>query len=350
VKVARRDFEKASRVPPDLKADMARAASLGQEAWTAARAESNFEAFRPHLERIVELKSRYVDCFADQIACRYDALLDDFEPDARTTEIAAVFADLKAQLVPLIAEIGQCSDAADSAPLHGHFPPDKQRELVREVLGKLGFEPTSWRLDEAAHPFSARCGAGDNRITTRFDPSYLGMSLYASIHECGHSLYEAGVAPELVRTPLGSGVSLGVHESQSRLWENVIGRSRPFCEWLLPRLRASFPEQFTPVDGDRLFRAVNEVKPSLIRVEADEATYSLHVILRFELEQDLIDGRLAARDAPAAWNERMHSYLGLEVPDDAHGVLQDVHWSAGLIGYFPTYALGNGPRLPDRPW
>ncbi|MEA2391839.1 MAG: carboxypeptidase Taq [Solirubrobacteraceae bacterium] len=350
VRVARRDFEKAVRVPSDLKGELARAASLGQEAWTRARARSDFPAFLPHLERILELKHRYVACFEDGIQVPYDALLDDYEPDARTQEVAAVFAELKAGLVPLIAQIGERQDAVDSAPLRGSFDPDAQRALARRVLGALGFDDKSWRLDEAAHPFSARCGVDDNRITTRVDRDYVAMSLYASLHECGHSLYEAGVAPELARTPLGSGVSLGVHESQSRLWENLVGRSRPFCGWLLPQLREAFPGQFDDVDADALFRALNEVKPSFIRVEADEATYSLHVILRFELEQELIDGGLAPRDLPEAWNARVHDYLGLEVTDDAYGVLQDVHWSAGLVGYFPTYALGNviGAQIWER--
>jgi carboxypeptidase Taq len=350
VRVARRDFDKAVRVPSDLKAEMARAASRGQEAWTRARAASDFKAFLPYLEQILELKVRYVECFADEIECAYDALLDDYEPLARTTEVAALFAELKAGLVPLISEIGARGEVVDSSPIRGAFAPEAQRALVRRVLGALGFDEAGWRLDEAAHPFSARCGVGDNRITTRIDDDYLAMSLYSSLHECGHSLYEAGVAPALARTPLGSGVSLGVHESQSRLWENLIGRSRAFCGWLLPQLRTAFPSQFDGVDAEALFRAVNEVKPSFIRVEADEATYSLHVILRFELEQELIEGRLAPRDLPGAWNARVHDYLGLEVTDDAHGVLQDVHWGAGLVGYFPTYALGNviGAQIWDR--
>jgi carboxypeptidase Taq len=344
IRVARRDFEKASQVPSDLKGDLARAGSLGQEAWAKARAGSDFASFLPHLERLLELKARYVECFAGQVECAYDALLDDFEPEAKTTEVAALFAQLKEGLVPLISAIGEQVGAGPPAAslLQGEFGRDEQRELALRALAPLGFEPGSWRLDEAAHPFMARCGFGDNRLTTRIDDDYLGMALYSSLHECGHGLYEDGVAPELARTPLGTGASLGLHESQSRLWENVVGRSRPFCSWLLPRLQETFPQAFAgSLEPEDLFRTVNEVKPSLIRVEADETTYSLHVILRFEIEQELIEGRLAARDVPGVWNERMHSYLGVEVPDDAHGVLQDVHWAAGLFGYFPTYALGN---------
>jgi carboxypeptidase Taq len=341
IRVARRDFEKAARVPGELKVELARAGSIGQEAWVQARAESDWSRFEPHLGRMLELKRAYVDCFSDRIECAYDALLDDFEPGARTREVAAVFDELKAGLVPLIARISEYPDAVDAGPLHGAYARHAQRMLVEGVLAPLGFSESAWRLDEAAHPFSARCGVGDNRITTFFDEAFLGMSLYSSLHECGHSLYEDGVAPELVRTPLGSGVSLGLHESQSRLWENLVGRGRPFCRWLLPRLAAAFPIPFERMDAEGLYRAVNEVRPSLVRVKADEATYSLHVILRFELEQELIEGRLAPRDAPEAWNAKVQEYLGLAVPDDAQGVLQDVHWAAGLIGYFPTYALGN---------
>ncbi len=346
VRVARRDYEKARRVPGELKAEMARSASLGQEAWERARAQSDFALFRPHLERGLELKRRYVECFAGEFDCAYDALLDDFEPGTRTAEVAAVFEQLKAGLVPLIAAIAERvgtlseEEEAASSPLHGAFPADQQRALMLGILPRLGFDPAGWRLDEAAHPFATGT-PGDVRLTTRYEEDHLGMALYSGLHECGHGLYEAGVAPELARTPLGSGVSLGLHESQSRLWENVVGRSRPFCAWVLPQLRAAFPSQFAGVEVEELFRAANRVRPSLIRVEADEATYSLHVILRFELEQELIEGRLAVADLPEAWNARMRDYLGVEVPDDARGVLQDVHWSAGLFGYFPTYALGN---------
>ena len=243
--------------------------------------------------------------------------------------------------MPLIAAVAGRADAVDASMLHGEFAVERQRALVRRVVERLGWDADGWRLDEAAHPFATSFGPDDVRLTTRYDRAYVGMALYGAIHELGHGLYEAGVAPELARTSLGGGVSLGVHESQSRLWENVVGRGRPFAGWLHGELREAFPERFGGVDAEEYYRAVNRVEPSLIRVEADEATYGLHIILRFELERETIAGTIALRDLPEAWNARMKEYLGVEVPDDAHGVLQDVHWAGGDIGYFSTYALGN---------
>jgi carboxypeptidase Taq len=340
IRVTRRDWEKARRVPSELAAELARAGALGHQAWVQARERSDFAAFLPYLERNVELKRRYIDCF-EGYEDPYDVLLDDYEEGMKTAEVAALFAELRGELVPLIAAIAQRADAVDDACLHGEFAVERQRALVRRVLERLGWRPDGWRLDEAAHPFATSFGPDDVRLTTRYDPEYVGMALYGAIHECGHGLYEAGVDPRLARTPLGSGVSLGVHESQSRLWENVVGRGRPFVGWLHGQLAEVFPEQLGDVSADGLYRAVNKVRPSLIRVEADEATYGLHVILRFELEREMIAGTIALGDLPEAWNARMKEYLGVEVPDDAHGVLQDVHWSGGDIGYFSTYALGN---------
>ncbi|ADB53688.1 carboxypeptidase M32 [Conexibacter woesei] len=342
IRVTRRDWEKARRVPSELAVELGRAGGLGHQAWVDARARSDFAAFLPFLERNVELKRRYVELFDDEgWDDPYDVLLDDYEEGMKTAEVAALFDELRAQLVPLIAEVAQRADAIDAAPLHGDFDAARQQQLVRGVLGRLGWSPDGWRLDEAAHPFATSFGPSDVRLTTRYDPSYIGMSLYGAIHEMGHGLYEAGVAPALARTPLASGASLGLHESQSRLWENVVGRGRPFTGFLHGELQRVFPDRFGTVDSEAFYRAVNKVAPSLIRVEADEATYGLHIILRFELEREMIAGTLALKDLPEAWNARMKEYLGIDVPDDAHGVLQDVHWSAGEIGYFSTYALGN---------
>ncbi|MDO8185890.1 carboxypeptidase M32 [Conexibacter sp. JD483] len=342
IRVARRDYEKSKRVPAELAVEMARAGALGHQAWVQARARSDFAAFLPFLQRNVELKRQYVELFADESPDDpYDVLLDDYEEGMKTAEVAALFSELRAALVPLIARIAERADAVDNAPLHGDFEPARQAVLLRGVLERLGWSPDGWRLDEAAHPFATSFGPTDVRLTTRYDPSYIGMSLYGAIHEMGHGLYEASVAPQLARTPLAGGVSLGWHESQSRLWENVVGRGRPFAGFLHGELQRTFPERFSGVDADQFYRAVNRVQPSLIRVEADEATYGLHIILRFELEREMLSGALDLKDLPEAWNARMKEYLGVDVPDDADGVLQDVHWSAGEIGYFSTYALGN---------
>lgn len=341
VRVTRRDWEKARRVPSELAAKIARAGALGHAAWVEARERSDFAAFLPALRRNVELKLRYVECF-DGFDDPYDVLLDDYEEGMTSAEVDALFGELRAALVPLIAAIAERADAVDDSLLRGDFPVERQRALVRSVLERLGWSSDGWRLDEAAHPFATTIGGpGDVRLTTRYDPGYVGMALYGAIHELGHGLYESQIDPALARTPLGEGVSLGVHESQSRLWENIVGRGRPFAGWLHGRLVESFPERFTDVDADAFFRAVNRVSPSLIRVEADEATYGLHIILRFELERAMIAGTVRLEDLPQEWNARMREYLGVEVPDDARGVLQDVHWSGGDIGYFATYALGN---------
>ena len=335
VRFVRRRWEKERRVPGELAADLARAASIGQEAWQQARRDNDFEMFVPYLERNLDLARRYVECF-DDFDTPYDALLDDYEPDMKSTEVSRLFAELKAELVPIITALSELT--VDDSCLHGSFPITTQRELVAGVVRRMGFEPSGWRIDDAVHPFATSFGAGDVRITTRWDETYFASGLYGGMHECGHGLYEAGVAPELARTPIGRAESLGVHESQSRLWENMVGRGRPFANVLAADVARLFGG---PLDPDTYYRAVNRITPSLIRVEADEVTYGLHIILRFELEQELIAGRLSPNDLPEAWNARVSEYLGLDVPDNARGVMQDVHWSAGLIGYFPTYAIGN---------
>lgn len=337
IRITRRRWEKARRVPTELAAELARAASVGQEAWIEARASDDFAAFAPYLERNLELARRYVNCF-DSYDCPYDVLLEDYEPGKKSADVARLFAELKDELVPLIATLAENAQRVDDSCLHGQFDVPRQRVLARRVLELMGFHRDGWRLDDAVHPFATSLGSRDVRITARWDETYFPSSLYAAMHECGHGLYEAGISPALQRTPLGQTESLALHESQSRLWENMVGRGRAFSGVLAPLIGETLGVQ---IEADRLYRAVNKVSPSFIRVEADEATYGLHIILRFELEQELIEGRLAVKDLPEAWNQRFRDSLGLEVRDDAHGVLQDVHWSAGLIGYFPTYALGN---------
>jgi carboxypeptidase Taq len=339
VRVARRDCRKARRVPADLRAEITRTASLAERAWIKARRESDFAGFRPHFERNVELARRYLECFAPY-EHPYNPLLDDYEPGMTTAELAPVLASLRDGLKPLVESLADATPP-DDACLHGDFPIAGQRELCATVLGGLPIPEDERRLDETVHPFAASISPTDLRITTRYDEGYLGTALWSVLHEAGHAMYENGVAPELARTCLGHGLSLGFHESQSRLWENWVGRSRPFLGHLLPTISEAFPDAFAAVDAEALYRAANRVQPSLIRVEADEVTYNLHIVLRFELEVAIFTGELDVPDLPEAWNARMRDYLGVEVPDDAAGVLQDVHWAGGSFGYFPTYALGN---------
>ena len=336
VRVTRADYEKAVRVSPELRAEMSRAASQGFLEWKRAKEASDFRAFVPTLERNLELKQRYLACF-DKAEEDYDLLLDDFERGMRTAEVRRIFADLKAELVPLIAS---AQERDGDGPLAGEFDVEAQRLLSHEVVELFGFREGAWRLDPTTHPFASGGGVDDIRITTHYEPGDL-ESLFATMHEYGHGLYEHQVDSALDRTPLGSGVSLGLHESQSRMWENLVGRGRPFWRFFYPRVQALFPDELGTVDLETFYAAVNAVRPSLIRIHADEVTYNMHVILRFELEQDLIGGKVDVRALPEEWNRRMDEYLGVEVPDDAHGVLQDVHWSGGSIGYFPTYTLGN---------
>jgi carboxypeptidase Taq len=339
VRELRRDFEKAVRVPTSLAAEISRADALGQAAWQEARAAADFSRFRDALERHIELRHRYVSCFTG-FEHPYDVLLDDFEPGMTTAGVRPLLAELRAGLVPLVAEAASDEPPPVGAPFGGPYEVEAQRRAVMAILEGVGFDVDTWRLDVALHPFAQRIGRGDVRITNRYDIHDFTGALYAGLHEFGHGLYDAGIPDHLARSVLGSPVSLGVHESQSRMWENLIGRSRPFFEWAAPRLAEHLPGM-NGTSVEELYRGVNAVHRSLIRVEADETTYNLHIALRFELELALVEGRLPVADVPHAWNEGMHRFLDVDVPDDAQGALQDVHWGAGLIGYFPTYSLGN---------
>ena len=337
IDVTRRDYEKAVNVPGSLRAAMARAAAEARPVWVKAKAESDFPSFLPFLERIVELKLEYVDCVAEGAAERYDVLLDDYEPQTTTAEVRALFGELKPPLVELIAELRQRE--VDDSFLHGDFPPERQRALAHEVIDLFGHRPDSWRIDPTEHPFASGPGRDDVRITTNYHPDSL-ESLFSTMHEYGHGLYSHQQPQHLERLPTGQSCSLGIHESQSRLWENLVGRSLSFWRLFYPRLQDTYPEQFADVDLDRFHAGIHAVKPGLIRIQADEVTYGMHVMLRFELEQDIVEGRVALGDLPQRWNEKMWEYLGVEVPDDGRGVLQDVHWSGGSIGYFSTYLIG----------
>jgi carboxypeptidase Taq len=336
IRLARRDYEKSVRVPASLRADMARTAAEGRAVWEKAKAESDFASFLPMLERTVELKLRYVDCFEPRDE-PYDILLDDYERETTTAEVRTLFAELKPPLVELIAELRDRE--VDDAFLAGEYSTELQRALSHAVVELFGHRPDSWRIDPTEHPFASGAGIDDVRITTNYHPDSL-ESLFSTMHEYGHGLYNHQLPAKLERLPIGQSCSLGIHESQSRLWENLVGRSEPFWRFFYPRLQAAYQERLGDVPLERFLPAINKVEPGLIRIEADEVTYGMHVMLRFELEQDIVNGRVELGDLPEIWNQRMSDYLGVEVPDDAHGVLQDVHWSGGQIGYFSTYLLG----------
>jgi carboxypeptidase Taq len=336
IRVATRDWEKASKVPPDLRAEMSRSASLANPVWVAARRENDFASFLPVLRKNLDLRKRYIDCFevGDE---PYDIVLDDYERGMKTIEVRRIFDYLKEHQAPLVKEV---AEQAQVEKREKTFDIDAQKIFELEVVREFGFTADAWRLDPTVHPFASGTGVTDIRITTRYFTDGL-EGLFGTMHEFGHGLYEHQVDPSLERSPLARGVSLGLHESQSRMWENLVGRSQPFWRRFFPRLQELFPDALAGHDAESWYREVNAVEPSLIRVEADEATYNLHIILRFELEQAMLADEFRLEQLPEEWNRRMWEYLGIEVPNDTTGVLQDVHWSSGSIGYFPTYALGN---------
>ena len=339
VKVTRRLYDKETRVPPEMVAEFAQLTTAAHQIWQEARAENNFGKFQPSLAKIIDLRQRYASIFTpfDHI---YDPLLDDFEPGLKTADVKAIFEALRPQQVELIQAISERPQVEDWF-LHQPFEEQKQWDFGVEVISEFGYDWQRGRQDKSAHPFTTNFGIDDVRITTRVNPEFLNPALFGTMHEAGHALYELGVDHALARTPLSGGASLAVHESQSRMWENLVGRSRPFWEHFYPRLQAYFPSQLGSLELNSFYKGINKVEPSLIRVEADEATYNLHIMLRLELEIAMMEGSLAAKDLPDAWNSRMEDYLGILPPNDAQGVLQDVHWSGGMIGYFSTYALGN---------
>lgn len=337
----KRDHEKAVRVPTDLAAEMSSAAAHAQQSWLEAREKGDYGHFAPALERILELQQRYIACFdgTGEFAHPYDVLLDDYEPGLTTAEIRDIFTVLQRELVPLVSAAAAAGE--DGRVFPGHFPTEVQKPFAEELLHAVGYNPEQWRLDPSVHPFARSMAPTDVRLTTRWEPDDLAMAFYSCLHEFGHGLYEAQMSPAHYRTTLADAAGLGTHESQSRLWENLVGRGKPFCEWVLPVLQRHLSSPFDAWDVDQLYRSVNQVRLSLIRIEADETTYNLHIALRFELELALVEGRLPVRDLPDAWNEATHRLLGLDTPSVLEGVLQDIHWGAGMIGYFPTYTIGN---------
>ncbi|GHF85845.1 carboxypeptidase M32 [Deinococcus ficus] len=340
LRVTRRDHDKATKLPTEFVEEYTRACSDAHHAWVEARQHSDFKVFQPHLQRVLDLTRRKAE-LRDPDAHPYDVLMDDYEPGMHATQVQAVFDDLRERTRPLLRRIVAAGDAADYGVLTRPFPASAQKAFAWQVAGEaFGLQPDFARQDESAHPFQTNFSRSDIRITTRVE-DYWPACLFGTWHETGHAMYERGVAAHWARTPVSSGTSLGVHESQSRMFENLLTRSLPFWERYFPELERVAPEVTRGLDPQALYRAVNRVNPSLIRVEADEVTYNFHVMLRFALEMRLLDGSLKVADLPEAWNAQMQEDLGLTPPDDAQGVLQDIHWSAGLIGYFPTYTLGN---------
>jgi carboxypeptidase Taq len=349
VRVTRRDYEHARKLPLDLVAEVARAGAMARPVWQKARNDADFKLFAPYLEKNVELNRRVADALGYKDR-PYDALLDRTEPGLTTDQLEGIFAELKRAIVPLVGDVARHADTLDDSVLHRSFDPDLQLEYALQAVAKLGYDLERGRQDVSAHPFTISFGTGDVRITTRVTRDFFNECLFGSIHEAGHGMYNQGIGVNLDRTPLSSGASPGVHESQSRLWENLVGRSAAFWRYFYPSLRDTFPGPLKGVDEEDFFRAVNKSYPSLIRVEADEVTYNLHILLRFELENEMLEGSLKVRDLPEAWNARFKSYLGIDVPNDREGVLQDIHWSGVSFAQFPAYTLGNlmGAQLMER--
>lgn len=340
VREIKRGYDRAVKLPKELVEELARVTTRAQQAWQEARQADDFPAFKPWLEKIVALKRQEAQAIGYKEA-PYDALLDEYEPGATTKEISKVFAELRQDLVPLIGAIAASGKKPKRDILERDYPVERQAAFGTDAATAIGFDFQSGRLDTTTHPFCSGMGPGDCRITTRYNPRHFNEALFGILHEAGHGIYEQGLEAEQFGTPVGSACSLGIHESQSRMWENQVGRGRPFWEHFFPKAKQTFPEALADVALEDWLFAVNDVQPSFIRVEADEATYNIHIILRFELEQALISGDLQPADVPAAWNEKFTKSFNLTPPTNKLGCLQDIHWSMGGIGYFPTYTLGN---------
>lgn len=335
-----RDFSREKKLPQKFVEELAQAASIGHNIWKEARKKSNFNLFAPQLKKIVSLKRKEAE-YVGYKSSPYDALLDVYEPGITSEEISIIFFELKSFLIPFIQKIKNSSVKINPNQIKGNFEIEKQKNISKFFAQKIGFDFGKGRLDESTHPFCTNFHPCDVRITTRFSKRDIMYCLSSVIHEMGHALYDQGILPENFGTPLGESISLGIHESQSRLWEKIIGQSRYFWTYFYPLLRKEFPNPFKKVSFDEFYRIINIVKPNFIRTESDEVTYNLHIVLRFEIEKELIEGSIDVADLPEIWNQKVEEYLGLKVKKNALGVLQDVHWSEGLFGYFPTYTLGN---------
>ncbi len=344
IREMRRDYDLATKLPTDLVANLAKAQSEAQETWKHARTNDDFASFVPALTNVLNLTREKGECYGYAEGGEvYDALINEYEPDTTAKEIESVFTPLRDRLSAFIADLTENGTAPKVDFLHREIATEKQHAFGQAITAQLGFDYKTGRLDVTTHPFCSGFGPGDTRMTTRYSPTNFPDAVGSTMHECGHGLYEQGLpkTEALFGTPLADAVSLGIHESQSRMWENMVGRGQPFWNWALPVANKHFDGAFNDIDLDTFVKAMNTCTPSFIRVESDESTYNLHVMLRFELERAMINGDLSIKDLPSAWNEKFKNFLGLDVPNNATGCLQDVHWSFGLVGYFPTYTLGN---------
>jgi carboxypeptidase Taq len=339
VRVTARDYEKARLVPPEFVVEQAIVTTKAFDAWMEARQKSDFSIFRPHLESVVGLVKQYISFFPPA-EHPYDTLLDDFEPGMKTADVKTIFENLRPKQVKLLKQIAAAKQVKDDF-LYGRYNEKKMDAFSVEIATKFGYDWARGRQDRAPHPFSTTFSVNDVRITTRFEKETPTAMLFSTMHETGHALYELGCKQEYDRTPLMGGTSLALHESQSRMWENLVGRSFAFWEYFYPQFKKLFPAQLDGVSLRSFYKAINKVEPSFIRVNADEATYNMHIMLRLELEMGMVEGSIQVGDLPEVWNAKMNDYLGVTPPNDAQGVLQDMHWSGGAIGYFSTYALGN---------
>lgn len=340
VEECKKEYDRSKKIPPDKYKDYVVLTSQAESVWEDAKHQADFAMFQPYLEKIVAANLEFIELWGYE-GHRYNTLLDMYEPGMTVEKLDRLFADVREQLVPLVSAIQQSSNVPDTSFLKQSFDVAEQKKFSKFILNELGYDFEAGRLDESVHPFATGLNPGDVRITTRYLPEDVTSALFGTIHECGHALYEQNISKELIGTPLCTGTSMGIHESQSRFWENMIGRSRPFWQRYYPKLQELYPDRLGNVPAETFYKAINTVQPSLIRIEADELTYNLHIMIRYEIEKALFDGSLSVSDLPAYWNAKYKEYLGVEPPNDGEGVLQDVHWSGGAFGYFPSYSLGN---------
>ena len=342
--LVRRYYDKATLIPTELEVEISRAQSMGNQAWKEARKNDDYESFKPFLKKNYELAQQVIEhsrSYFPDAEEDYDILLDDYERGMKTSQVTAAFDEFKAGAKPLVEKVAAAAGDKRDAAIYKHFPKADQEKLSNMIVRAVGFTDDAFDLTETTHPFASAMSINDIRITTKYEEDFFNPSFFGTLHEFGHGLYEHQVDEKYERTPIARGASMMWHESQSRMWENLVGRSLPFWKWATPKVQEVFGNQFNGMGAEDMYRAVNAMGPSLIRIEADELTYNYHIIIRFELERELLAGDVSFDDLPEAWNAKIKDYLGIDVPTNADGVLQDTHWGSGSVGYFPTYALGN---------